>query len=743
MNINQFSDFIKHTDLQIQQIANIHLSNFEKYQTEIRQQFLEFKSGGEELIKEGNILKIGVVGQVKAGKSSFLNSLFFEGDSVLPKASTPMTAGLTVLEYAEENSFEVEYYSKDDWKEFENLNMLYCKVREEVKSDPNMKGVSESMIERAVKEGTTELEQSGYELVSRCGNTARRKIGAEPEVVAFSGHRDLQQVLNSYVGAEGEYTSVVKSLVIHLKDERLKGIRVVDTPGVNDPIVSRENRTRQFLHSCHGVFFLSYASRFFDSTDASFMNTRVGGQGVGTVLLLASKYDDVLQDQGLKYADDLDGADTASRRALEKRFREQSGELDNKNMDIRFDTTSGISYTLANKPSGEWDSIEQHVAQQMKKLFPSAFADAQSAKETYLALANMDVIREDYLEGMFKKNKEQIIQQKVKEYFERNTENLYQVVAEAVDRMEEKRKELNTVGVAQLKKQKENQKRLFESLKSDFSLFIQIFANSLQKEIKLLKENIPYPSCLNVPMITEEVSVRHKGKILFFTTTDTDQYDVKQIETEQLRRNLMTLTADYERKWKDEWRKHYETMKQQLFDAFCEKITEFSKRCEDLSFNDSYYRNLIDGTLSDIDVCKILETQNVLVDFQNQFARLCNDQEYRITNPSYDCSGSEVQGKLNRLSKEKEENMREEIQLRMKYFTDGIVKEANKTVAQVLSQLEKLRKNIDERLVHAGEDYLRQLEDDLKHKVEVEKKITEALNVLIETKKTIEGVKKQ
>lgn len=739
MNINQFSDFIKHTDLQIQQIANIHLSNFEKCQTEIRQQFLDFKSGGEELIKEGNILKIGVVGQVKAGKSSFLNSLFFEGDSVLPKASTPMTAGLTVLEYAEENSFEVEYYSKDDWKEFENLNTLYCKVKEEVKSDPNMKGVSESMIERAVKDRTTELEQSGYELVSRCGNSARRKIGAEPESVAFSGHRDLQQVLNSYVGAEGEYTSVVKSLVIHLKDERLKGIRVVDTPGVNDPIVSRENRTRQFLHSCHGVFFLSYASRFFDSMDASFMNTRIGGQGVGTVLLLASKYDDVLQDQGLKYADDLDGADTASRRALEKRFREQSEEVDNKNMDIRFDTTSGISYTLANKPSGEWDSMEQHVAQQMKKLFPSAFSDAQSAKETYLALANIDVIREDYLEGMFKKNKEQIIQQKVKEYFVKNTENLYQVVVDAAERMEEKWKELDTVGIAQLKKQKENQKRLFESLKSDFSLSIQKFQNSLQTEIKHLKENIDYPSCLNVPMITEEVSVRHNG-ILWFSSTDS--YDVKQIETEQLQRNLMILTADYEKKWKDEWRNHYENMKQQLFDAFCEKITEFSKRCEDLSFNDSYYRNLIDGTLSDIDECKVLSTREVLVDYQNQFARICNDQQYRITSQSYNCSGSEVQGKLNRLSHEKEDLIREDIQQRMKYFTESIWKKADATVSKVLPKLDELRKSIDKRLVTAGEDYLRQLEEDLKHKAETEKKILEALDILAATKKTIESVKK-
>ena len=100
------------------------------------------------------------------------------------------------------------------------------------------------------------------------------------EVVSFSSVNDLQRILNQYVGADGEYTSVVKMLTLRINDPRLKGIRIVDTPGVNDPIVSRENRTKEFLHSCHGVFLLSYSSLFFDSVDGNFMNSRIGNQGV-------------------------------------------------------------------------------------------------------------------------------------------------------------------------------------------------------------------------------------------------------------------------------------------------------------------------------------------------------------------------------------------------------------------------------------------------------------------------------
>ena len=43
-----------------------------------------------------DILTIGVIGQMKCGKSTFLNSFVFE-DEVLPSATTPMTAALSVI----------------------------------------------------------------------------------------------------------------------------------------------------------------------------------------------------------------------------------------------------------------------------------------------------------------------------------------------------------------------------------------------------------------------------------------------------------------------------------------------------------------------------------------------------------------------------------------------------------------------------------------------------------------------
>ena len=75
-------------------------------------------------------LKVGIIGRVKAGKSSLLNALIFEGVDVLPKAATPMTASLTVLKYAQNLSAQVEFYSQNDILELKNkIGRASCRER--------------------------------------------------------------------------------------------------------------------------------------------------------------------------------------------------------------------------------------------------------------------------------------------------------------------------------------------------------------------------------------------------------------------------------------------------------------------------------------------------------------------------------------------------------------------------------------------------------------------------------------
>ena len=364
--------------------------------------------GGKQLKADNAILKIGVVGQVKAGKSSFLNSLFFDGENVLPKASTPKTAGLTVLRYGEENSFVVEYYNQKEWRVFEDRAKAYDDMVQELGDEDN------SFIPKEYR--------TAKEWVANCGRNARARIKEESQKdeQTFNDIKDLQHVLEKYVGADGDFTSITKCLVINLHDERLKDIQIVDTPGVNDPVLSREQRTREFLRGCHGVFLLSPSSGFFNTIDVSFLTNRIGSQGIGTVVVIASKFDSSLQDLSVatQFEDHLADAMDDVLKKLKSQMDRNLATSNFKGDDPILNFSSGIGYSIAKKDPSSWDDTENKVVSKMRMYYPSFFGTDEEAAETFLELSNIDTIRAEYLEKVFMRKKDSIIKKKVDAYFE-------------------------------------------------------------------------------------------------------------------------------------------------------------------------------------------------------------------------------------------------------------------------------------------------------------------------------------
>ncbi len=55
------------------------------------------------------------------------------------------------------------------------------------------------------------------------------------------------------LAANGKFTPITKNTVLHLDIPNLKEIaNLFDTPGTNDPIISRGQTTRDFLSRCDG-----------------------------------------------------------------------------------------------------------------------------------------------------------------------------------------------------------------------------------------------------------------------------------------------------------------------------------------------------------------------------------------------------------------------------------------------------------------------------------------------------------
>ena len=214
-----------------------------------------------------DILTIGVIGQMKCGKSTFLNSFVFE-DEVLPSATTPMTAALSVITYGESKKIVAEFYNEDEWEEMK------------AQASRNLDEVSGNSLQESKVKAAKELVEKSA------------KLGSSIKDLLTKGKQeDSFEHLIEYVGAEGKYVAITKSVVIYYPNEYLKGVEIVDTPGFNDPIVSREERTNEFLKKADVVIMMLYAGRPFDSTDRDIIFTNVRQCGIGKVIIGINKYD--------------------------------------------------------------------------------------------------------------------------------------------------------------------------------------------------------------------------------------------------------------------------------------------------------------------------------------------------------------------------------------------------------------------------------------------------------------------
>lgn len=731
MNREELINIIQNSETKLNNLRNIDYDGLKERITELESIFKEFKEGGESLLSKENTLQIGIVGQVKAGKSSFLNSLFFNGENVLPKASTPMTAGLTVIEYAEKNTFEVEYFDEKDWQIFVKQNEDYKKCEQEVRAkNPNQ---PEIFIKKEIEKITSDKIRSAHELVSACSSNAKDKIGRKNDAKEFKNLDELQNVLEQYVGANGEYTSVVKSLYIKMNDERLDGLRIVDTPGVNDPVVSRENRTRTFLHSCHGVFLLSAATDFLGSGDISFLNSRIGGSGIGTVVLLASKFDSVLQDIGadrvMKKQEHGDLVDTVNeqKKKFKKRLRELSDTIDEKLRNrIKLDTTAGIGYSIANKPSSKWDNLEKQIVQQMKRYYPDYFSTEDDIQESFEGLANIPDIRKEYLEGVFMKNKDSIIAEKIKEFFTKNKQDISSSIDQMLQEFKNHHEQLNKTTVAEIQKQQGQQSELFDNLKSKFDEVFLGFNKSIQHNVTEIANNISFNYIKEIP--TEKVSrpIRHKGFFYGHTTSD---IEMTQVNTYELKRQVEENIESYVQSWNNEWKKMFDETRKEMADKLIEAISDFEKEIMSTSFNDKYYRDLIERTLNNLKYYNVLELRDIIDKNKNNgFDAI----EEFVPDETEDKDKDEVKPHLDKKIKKYIKDLEKGLRNIGDSLKEDVKKEISINLKNANNEIEKTQSSFIEKLKKEGKKYLDNLEKEMLEKTVVIKKIENIISCISE-----------
>ncbi len=494
----------------------------------------------KELQDTNRDLKVGIIGRVKAGKSSLLNALIFEGVEVLPKAATPMTASLTILKYADTLSTEVEFYSPKDIAELKNEHERYVRefnriVDEEVKKQKEKQSLVNRFKEgvknvdkifsgnKSDKEAPKERTLSDEEINKRAERIAKNTLNEDTKLVSSydqyermkksglintekldpriqaNSLQELNQKLLQFVGADGKYMPYTKAVQISLNNPNLKDLEVIDTPGVNDPIVSREERTKALLKDCDVVFIVSPSNQFLTDSDMDLFDRVSNKEGLQEIYFVASQADSAVcsmseaakSDRHLPTALEMAQKGFSSQlnrvmEALIQKYPNQRGifEKAKKNGVI---LTSGICYNLYKdfKNQASWESKNEDYQLAWNNLtdnYPDAFNSADASKESLLLLSNMDAIKECLEKAA--KEKEKIISQRLQDYAQSQANNLHSLIAQLLQDLEEEKKRVKNADISTIKEQIEAYEKLSGNIEIGFREAYEEFIFHFIKNIR-------------------------------------------------------------------------------------------------------------------------------------------------------------------------------------------------------------------------------------------------------------------
>ena len=480
--------------------------------------------------EENRVLKIGIVGRVKAGKSSLLNALVFDGKDILPKAATPMTAALTKLEYGEKMGASVDFYTQSDIdslkKDFDKYKQEFEKLKkqkfEELKNIQQRKlkveildeSTKQEILQKAENIANDEMKKdeqlfSYYDQYSRIkasnlGLSELKKF----ENIQANDIGSLSKKLYDFVGAGGKYMPFTKSVNIKLNNKNLKDIEIIDTPGINDPIVSREERTKELLKNCDVIFVVSSSGQFLSSEDIDLLDRITKKEGIQEIYVIASQVDNQLYgSEKEKNSGSLPKVLESIKNTLTKRMKDvitqqikqfpSQEDIFDKFMKNDVLYSSGATYSMLQRFNDKknWDKNLEHIWKNLNQHYKDYFSDDESAKANLDLLSNMQNIQNALKE--VREKKDEIIRKRKEEFIKAKLNSFEQYNKSIQKDIKEKIEKIKSSDIKDIKTKKDNllkvKSQTSEAVNWKYEDFLdankQILKSSLNKEINKYFQN--------------------------------------------------------------------------------------------------------------------------------------------------------------------------------------------------------------------------------------------------------------
>jgi dynamin family protein len=212
--------------------------------------------------------RLAVIGQVKAGKSTFINGLV-RSPGLLPTDVNPWTTAVTHLHFARADAppniaAEFTFFDSNEW---ERLARGGGHIRE--LTQRLVPGFEPELLQKHVDAMRRRSEE-------RLGSTLRTLLGKKHAFPSIT-----TEVLERYVcsglpstGTEhkGVYSDIVKSADLYFSSNDFGfPTTIIDTPGTNDPFLVRDEITRRALENADIYIVVLTARQALSSADVALL----------------------------------------------------------------------------------------------------------------------------------------------------------------------------------------------------------------------------------------------------------------------------------------------------------------------------------------------------------------------------------------------------------------------------------------------------------------------------------------
>ncbi len=216
----------------------------ERLKTALGEQEAALVDEGLRLLSE-QVYRIAVIGQIKAGKTSFINSLIARHD-LLPTDVNPWTTAITRLNFKHwqgAHAATFHFFTAEEWQQLADTGGRLGELTERF-----VPGFERQMLRRHI--GALRAR-------------AERRLGPEFTAMLGQGHgfnEISSEILRRYVCAgdvsaagtrrafDGQFSDITRSAELNLEGGPFAvGTTVIDTPGTNDPFMVRDEITRSCL----------------------------------------------------------------------------------------------------------------------------------------------------------------------------------------------------------------------------------------------------------------------------------------------------------------------------------------------------------------------------------------------------------------------------------------------------------------------------------------------------------------